>query len=477
MDNMSALRLEGEKKALIILGTLLGLVLFFSPGSLFILLFLVPISLFFINRISNISERRFLLYLFAIGLGTRIAMVLFTMFFAIISGHILSYASLGCPNYSTPYLIDDSGYYTLRSLFTSMYWMNIPLDSYTLNYIIDNPYDYGYTGYNYILALFFTLFGYSPISSRFINCFLGIMIAITVYFIAKNIFGERPARLSAILTAFFPSLFLWSITNLKDTSLLLFVYIMLWSLIKFQKNKKIYYLIIAILSVFLQAFVRIRSKDFFYLTMGILLFYLFYIFISNLLFCKKNRVFFVMTILLFAIASMFIFTKVPNKLESAFNQIIQNAYIKHKATIETTVIKGGSYYKLFPDRYYTVINNISYSEFLSMLGWGWLHVIFEPFPWKIKTSGMLLSFPQVLLWYFLIPFSILGAAITIRYKLREFIVLMIYFLIMTSVLAVSGGNIGTIFRHRDVITPILLIFSSISLVTVFSSMDLKIMSN
>ncbi len=225
--------------ALIPIGILLGLVLYFSPGSLFIML-LAMLAVCLIRRISEVEARTFLLKLFLIAFSARIVATLLMSIFTIISGNILNYhVSHSLPNYSTPDFIDDSGYYTLRSQFLSMYWLGEPLSEYTISVA---TYPYGFTGFTHVLASYFTLFGYSPVSSRFINCFLGVLNAILVYYIASYIFDKKTARLAAVLTAFFPSLFLWSITNLKDTSFAFAIYLMIWSFIKFQKTKKFYYL-------------------------------------------------------------------------------------------------------------------------------------------------------------------------------------------------------------------------------------------
>lgn len=134
----------------------------------------------------------------------------------------------------------------------------------------------------------------------------------------------------------------------------------------------------------------------------------------------------------FSISSFLIFFKSNDKVKSTIDSMVQRAYIRHK---------------------------------------------FEPFPWKIQSEAMLFSLPQMALCYFLIPFAILGLAISVRYRLRESVFLIIYFLIMTSALAVFGGNIGTIFRFRDVITPILLVFSSVGLISTFNSLNLKIVDD
>ncbi len=444
----------------IIVGIVLAVFISFSPGSFFILILTAAAALF-INRFANRNERNFILGIFLTGLGLRIAFTLLALSWSIFSGHMLNYhASLGCPDYSTPYFLDDSGYHTLRALFTSMYWQGEPLSHYTVKAIIKHK--YGFSGYIYILAAFFNIFGYSPISSRFINCLLGALTIIPVYSMTKIMFSERPARLAAVLTAFFPSVFLWSMTNLKETSLMFTTYLMLWSLLEFQRSKNNYFLVIILLTIWSQAFLRFTYRvAFFSINIAVALFYIFYLTISRLSLKKR----FLVLLLIVMLGSAVILPNI-DKVHSVIEDIQQKALIHHKGVVST----GGLVYKLLPDEFYKGSEKLGLGDFLKMLGKGWFHIIFEPLPWNLESKEMLFSFPQMALWYVLIVFAILGMAISIRYRFRESLALIIYFVLMTSALAVTGGNIGTVFRLRDINTPIILIFSSIGLLNVFSTL-------
>lgn len=447
----------------VIAGAIIAGLISFSPGSLFILILAVG-AVFFIFRLPNKSERNFILFIFLAGLGSRIAFSLLAIFWSAVSGQMMDYAVYGGLDYSTPYIIGDSAYYTLRAIFTSMYWLGKPIAPLIWEKVIAPS--YGLNGFIYILASYFSIFGYSPVSASFINCFLGSLIAIVVYSIVKNIFNESPARLAAVLTVFFPSMFLWSITNLKETTVILCGCLLLWSLVMFQKTKRARYLIITAFSIWAQSWIRYGYRDeFLFITIGVVLLYLFYLSVSNLSLRKRTIIFF----MVFTVAGFGLFAK-KDKVAQAMGTIVQKAYIHHRGTVNT----GGICYKLLPDEYYTDFKHLNFGGFVKMFGKGWFHIIFEPLPWNIKSKGLLFGFIQMTLWYSLIPFAVLGMAISLRYRLRGSIILGIYFLLMTSALAVTGGNIGTSFRLRDVNTPIVLIFSSVGLLHTFKPVNLKL---
>jgi hypothetical protein len=454
-------KIQGDRiHAPVIIGIIAAILLSFSPGSFFILVLTVGVA-FLICQFSDRRERNFILAVFLAGLGIRIGATLLASSWSIFSGHILNYAAHNaCPDYSTPYIFDDSGYYTLRALFTSMYWQGEPMSEYAVEAIVQNA--YGLSGFIYVLAGFFRMFGYSPIASRFINSFFGSLTIILVYSITKNIFNERPARLAAILTAIFPSVFLWSITNLKETSMMFAAFLTIWSLVKFQKKKSIYYLIAGLLSIWFQGFIRFTyGKEFVVITVFAVLFYIFYLGMTRLILRRRIAVF----LLIFMIGS----AVVVFKREQAC-LVLKGSFAKVLTQHRGATGSGGVCYKLLPEEYYTGNKSLNLNDFCKMFGKGWFHVMFEPLPWKTQTKSMLFCFPQMFLWYFLVAFAVPGAVTSLRYRSKESIFLIMYFFLITSGLAVTGGNIGTVFRIRDINTPIVLIFSSIGLVNTFSTL-------
>lgn len=437
----------------IIGGIALGTAIYFSLGAIFIFV-LAFSTILLIKHISDEKERDFIIRIFLFAFGIRIFLSLGSMFWAISTGNILNYVYRTFPDYSTPYIFDDSGYYTLRGQFISLYWLGVPLSHDTVGTMVKSS--YGLNGFIILLASYFTLFGYSPISSRFINCLFGSSTVIFVYLIAKDIFGEKPAKLSAILVTLFPSLIIWSIVNMKEPSFIFSIYVMLWSVLKLNKTGKFYYLVITCLSLWLQDFIRPGYREYIYLNVAIILFYFFYGFVIHLF--KKKKIIFLFIIFCTSVLFILLYKERINQL---FETLSFRAVIAHRGALS----EEGFSYRLLPDELLT--DNMSMRTFIQMLLKGWLHIIFEPFLWNIQSMNMLFAFPQMVLWYLLIPFSIIGITISIRYKFKESLLLILYFFIVISILAITGGNIGTAFRARDIITPLALVFSSVGLIEMF----------
>lgn len=440
------------------IGAAIGILFSFSPGGLFILA-LTILSIQIIRHVIQENERPFLLSIFIGGMAFRVVLVVLAVSVAGFSGRILNYSAQGSPDYSAAYIFDDEGYYTLRAWFTAMDWQAEPLDTFTEKAIVKNK--YGFSGFIYVLALFFKSFGYSPVSSRFINCLLGAWTGILVYFTLKNIFDERSAKLAGVLAAFWPSLVLWSITNLKETSVTLLFCLMLFFLTKLQITRKARYLGFVLLAISSIGFIRSYSygMEFVIIASGIVVSYIVYLQICGMPVKKRTAV----LMSLFVIACFFIFFgrgKINSSMESASQKMIS----RHKLII---LSEKGKCYKLMPYQYYVMPEKINGSLAMAVFARGWFHLMLEPVPWRIQSIGMMAVFPQMLLWYFLIPFAVFGAVILAKSRLKESVALIAYFFITASILAVTEGNIGTVFRHRDITTPFFLMFASAGLTSAF----------
>ena len=441
----------------IFIGTFIAALLTFSPGSLFIISLAFLFGLLICRKIPDQNEKRFLLTIFFAGFLIRIFATLFSLLLLDLLGK--SYVLFEPTGEQVLAFFGDGGYNTLRSWWIARYLLGETLSPETVYEAFNNP--YGKSGFIYILSFFRYNFGFSLISSKFINCFLGTVTGVIFYFISKEIFTHKEAKLSAIFIVFFPSLFLWSLTDLKETCVIFVLSVIIWSFIKFQKSKKIYYLASMILALCFFATLR-KYLGLFMILIVFLSFFL----ILRISLLKKAGI-----LLIAFIALQAFLPKEGKSIKSVISQGLAQIVIFHRGT----VAEGGSFYKLLDEKYY--LNNpkrtaenpdnylytpadMNFRDYIKMFFKGWYHFLFEPLPWKIRTQLMLLSFPQIILWYILIPFAFLGMILAINKNWHLSIILFACLFIIGSLFAITGGNIGTIFRHRDMITPIFLFFAA-----------------
>lgn len=433
-------------------GFIIGSLATFSKGSLFILISVLLLSLF-IYRFGA-EDKKFLLVLFLAGFTFRAVILFGVSSYMAATDKIQFFQNM--PGWTSD-ISGDSAYYTLRSWWIAKDWLGHKLSDEALNEAFTR--DYGFSAHLYILAFFYYVFGFSPISSKLINCLLGVLSGFFIYFAVKEAFSKKAANLSAVMVVFFPSIFLWSINNLKDIYLIFALTLMIWAFVKFQKTKKLYYLLPLLGAIILHG---MRRDMFLYIAFSIVV--VSYFFTSHLSLVKKTAVIIIVLILIGLITNMGFLD-----LKSNFNKALLLIVSFHRGMIST----GGSCYRLLSEEQYVNPNaSLTSFDYMKMLFKGLGHFFFEPFPWNIHTKMMLISYPQMVLWYILTPFVIIGMLTAVRYRWRYSFILILYLFVIASIIAVTGGNIGTLLRHRDLITPILLIFCALGLLKTTGKLNL-----
>lgn len=433
-------------RVLLGMGFSFGVLFTFSPGSAFNFLLALLIILA-LRLVSRPDEKKFLTRLFISGIMVRVFLLLLTQFILII---IDRWTQVQADKALC--LFGDDGYYTMRSWWIVKYIFEEPLSPKAFS-TLARASEYADSGHLYIMALFHYISGYSPISIIFLNCVFSVLTGTTYYFIAKEITDIKSAKIAAVLITFFPSLILWSVTNLKDPLFIFLTGVILWSFIQLLKgNKMIRYSTLLILALLLQATLRNWISLFALVILGL------YYPITK----KRIRIFYLVLLIIILVVS---WPVLKNKLDELKCSVVNYHW--------GYVVTGGSTYRLYDDWLYEAGNagfrQLTYFQLLRGLLKGWWHFFLEPFPSRIISSKLsLVSFPQMIIWYFLLLFCIQGFLIQLRTDWRKNLVFVLYLFIIGSILALTGGNIGTGFRMRDMLTPTIILFSAIGISKNFS---------
>jgi hypothetical protein len=94
----------------------------------------------------------------------------------------------------------------------------------------------GFNGMYYWVATLYTVIGHSPIGAAAIQCGITSLTPVLVYHISHRIYGSgRAARYSALLTAFLPSMIIWSCLLLKDPLVVFLVCVTVLCTLKMQQ--------------------------------------------------------------------------------------------------------------------------------------------------------------------------------------------------------------------------------------------------
>jgi hypothetical protein len=92
------------------------------------------------------------------------------------------------------------------------------------------------------------------------------------------------------------------------------------------------------------------------------------------------------------------------------------------------------------------------------------YLLFAPFPWAIANVRQLLTLPETLVWYALMPAFVRGLVHSIRHRLRDVLPILVFTVMLTLAYALMQGNVGTAYRQRTQVTMFFFIFMGVGLV-------------
>ena len=100
---------------------------------------------------------------------------------------------------------------------------------------------------------------------------------------------------------------------------------------------------------------------------------------------------------------------------------------------------------------------------LSAVPIGLAYLLFAPFPWAVTNLRQLLTLPETLVWYALMPALARGLWLAIRQRLAATLPILVFTLILTLAYAVFQSNVGTAYRQRTQVTMFFFIFMGVGL--------------
>jgi len=105
----------------------------------------------------------------------------------------------------------------------------------------------------------------------------------------------------------------------------------------------------------------------------------------------------------------------------------------------------------------------SAADVISFLPIGTIYFLLGPFPWAARGLRQLITVPEMLLWYWLLPKVVWGVRSTFRRSPSETLALLSLVVSFTLPYIVVSSNLGTAYRHRAQVLVFLLIFAAAGL--------------
>ena len=100
---------------------------------------------------------------------------------------------------------------------------------------------------------------------------------------------------------------------------------------------------------------------------------------------------------------------------------------------------------------------------LQYLPYGLAFFFLAPFPWQVGTTLSLMTLPEMLVWYTLLPLVFLGGWHLLKTRFVAAQPLVLFLVLTGAVYALVEGNAGTAYRHRAQLILFMLILAAAGL--------------
>jgi hypothetical protein len=392
-------------------------------------------------------ERRALIVILVVALSARLI-------------YVAALSVIGIPSHndlSVGALTGDESYYLSRALRARDIALGVVTTKY--DYFVATD-DYGRTSYLGLLTGIQLWFGPTPYSMRLLNALFFAIGATVLFRIARRAFGPLPAFVGLVTLLFVPSLFVASVSLLKESLYFLVSTLLLACALGAVRSETIGRRVIAVAAgaACLWALNDLRRGALVLAIAGLALG-----FALRLVAVSRWRTIAAGAALA---ASLAVVVSTPTLRTRVVDAITSTA-----KTHAGNVFTVGHAYKLMDPGFYMTPENPSVwdvkltepqaARFVLRAAASFL---LTPLPWEMRSIGELAFMPEHMLWYVVLLF--LPAGIAAGWKRDSLVTAVIlgYALPTAAAIALTNGNVGTLLRLRGLVTPYLLWLSALGIV-------------
>ena len=304
-------------------------------------------------------------------------------------------------------------------------------------------------GMLYMVATIYKIVGRNMLAVQFVNAILGAATAPLAYLIAVEIFpNRRVARLCALLTAFFPSMVLWSSQGLKDGPIVFLLALSMLATLKLGTRFSFKY--VAALALSLCGLLTLRFYVFYIVIMAVIV--AFVLGRGRLSAQSFVRQLSVMLIIGLALTYFGVNRYVTLQVETYanFDQL-------QRMRLDASSAGSG---------FGQDVDVSSASGALSALPLGLSYLLLAPFPWQLASLRQLITLPEMVVWWCSLPLLLLGLWFAIKYRLREIAPILVFTSLLTLTYSILQGNVGTAYRQRAQLLVFYFVFVAVGFVLV-----------
>ena len=298
-------------------------------------------------------------------------------------------------------------------------------------------------GYYHLNGVFHFILGESDIALVVLNMFAGVWTTLLTFYLTREFLAVRAAKLTALLTGFFPSLVLWSILNIRDALATLMIVTLVLYGVRLSKKFRISH--VWIFAAAMVGLGLLRDYMAFLVVAGLA--------IGSFAALRPDRIF----------GTMALGTVVALAFTYFADQVGLFSTLRPDSALETAQLLRLGLQAQATSAFGVGAETETIGGALRYLPLGVSYLLFAPFPWAIESSLQLTAMPETLLWYPLFLLALQGLRISLRGRVTNVLIVLSVLVIVVSSYGLVEGNFGTAYRHRAQIMPLFFVFTGVGL--------------
>jgi hypothetical protein len=338
----------------------------------------------------------------------------------------------------------DEELFKSRPIWIRNLGLGVPISAADYIYAFD---DTGKSGYLFILAAVQAFVGDAPYAVHVLNAAIYLAGVLLLYRMARGTLGTLAAMGGLAVMLFFPSLFAWSISALKEPMYTFVAAIEILVVIAIVRAPRIWQRVAAVGALVLVALMleSLRKGGLQVAILGS---------VGGILaglIAARPRL-----LLVSAVAAPVLLIAVLNvaPVEARVLRVVRDSVRYHAGHVLTV----GHTYHLVDTGYYfdwPAIFEIGPREGAQYVSRAIIHYVVEPLPWVERSRAMLAYVPEQAAWWTLLLMVPFGLAAGLKRDPLVTSVLLAHAVAIVMMVALTSGNIGTLIRHRGLVLPYL----------------------
>jgi hypothetical protein len=336
----------------------------------------------------------------------------------------------------------DEEMFKFRSIWLRNIGLGVPISAADFIYAVEET---GKSYYLFILAYVQALVGDAPYGIHVLNMTLYLAAALLLYRTVRAGYGSLAAFGGLTVLLWLPSLFIWSISALKEPLYTFLAAVELLCALHIVRSRGWAGRVLSLLGVIVVAVLleRLRKGGILVAGIGTAVGLA-----SGLIATRRSLLVPALVAVPLAAAGALMVPAVQDRALS----ILRDSAIYHVGHVLTP----GFSYKTLESWYYinpAEIRDMGWGDAITYVFRSLIGFVVQPLPWTIESRSLLAYLPEHVLWLVMVAMAPVGFVAGLRRDPLLTCTLAAHGLVIVLMVALTSGNVGTLVRHRGLALP------------------------